>query len=169
MNKRIDEALAGSNTIKSYTDQGSKGDPNYEAGGIGVNINRERFNDWGYPGSAEWRIKRQEEIATADAKVKANADAKVKDVAANAAEAAKTDEQTQKDREMVDKRSIKTVKVDATGKVAVNIGGGAGDATLGSKGLFKDTTPERKTQMVDANVGPKTGEAPEHHVAAGGS
>lgn len=45
--KQIDEALAGSNQIDGYTDQGSAGDPNYEAGGTGVNINRERFNHWG--------------------------------------------------------------------------------------------------------------------------
>ena len=36
-----------SNTVKGHTDQGSLRDPNYQAGGIGVNINRERFNDWG--------------------------------------------------------------------------------------------------------------------------
>ena len=45
--RNIDEALAGSNLIKGHTDQGSAGDPNYVAGGTGVNINRERFNDWG--------------------------------------------------------------------------------------------------------------------------
>lgn len=45
--RQIDEALAGSNFIKGHTDQGSAGDPNYMAGGVGVNINRERFNDWG--------------------------------------------------------------------------------------------------------------------------
>jgi hypothetical protein len=58
------------------------------------------------------------------------------------------------DRAMVDKRSIKTVKVDAQGKVAVNIGGGGNDATLGSTGLFKSTTPERQAQMEPAKVGP---------------
>lgn len=45
--RQIDEALAGSNYIQGHTDQGSAGDPNYFAGGTGVNINRERFNDWG--------------------------------------------------------------------------------------------------------------------------
>ncbi|UQR64300.1 phage tail tape measure protein [Bradyrhizobium sp. C-145] len=45
--RQIDEALAGSNYIRGHTDQGSAGDPNYIAGGTGVNINRERFNDWG--------------------------------------------------------------------------------------------------------------------------
>jgi hypothetical protein len=59
------------------------------------------------------------------------------------------------DRSMVDKRSVKTVKVDATGSVKVNIGGAGGDATLGSQGLFKPTTPERSTQMEAAASGPK--------------
>jgi len=64
-------------------------------------------------------------------------------------------ESTRADRRMVDSRSIKTVKVDATGKVAVNIGSTSGDATLGSnRGLFKDTTPERQVQMVPARRGP---------------
>lgn len=46
-NANIDEALGGSNYIKGHTDQGSKHDPNYDAGGIGVNWNGERFNHWG--------------------------------------------------------------------------------------------------------------------------
>ena len=62
MNRRTDAALAGSNTIEGYTDQGSKGDPNYEAGGIGININKERFNDWGYPGSRQWRERQQAQV-----------------------------------------------------------------------------------------------------------
>jgi hypothetical protein len=60
------------------------------------------------------------------------------------------------DRAIVDQKSVKTVKVDATGKVAVNIGKtGEGDATLGSSKLFKPTAPERSTQMVPAETGPK--------------
>lgn len=59
MNSYIDDALNGSNTIQGHTDQGSKGDPNYEKGGVGVNINGERFNDWGYAGSRQWREKNQ--------------------------------------------------------------------------------------------------------------
>lgn len=43
---KIDEAYK-SNVTKGHTDQGSAGDPNYIAGGSGVNINGERFNDWG--------------------------------------------------------------------------------------------------------------------------
>lgn len=59
MNKYIDRALGGSNVIEGHTDQGSRGDPNYDAGGIGKNINGERFNDWGYPGSADFRRRLQ--------------------------------------------------------------------------------------------------------------
>jgi hypothetical protein len=55
MNRYIDRALACSNLVQGYTDQGSRGDPNYYAGGTGVNINGERFNNWGYPGSAAFR------------------------------------------------------------------------------------------------------------------
>jgi hypothetical protein len=79
---------------------------------------------------------------------------------AEAAEAAGGDQQqAEADRSVVDKKSVKTVKVDATGKVAVNIGGEAGDATLGSSGLFKKTPEDRSTQMAKAESGPKT-EAP---------
>ena len=55
----ITSALGGADTIAGHTDQGSKGDPNYDKGGVGVNINGERFNDWGYGGSREWREKNQ--------------------------------------------------------------------------------------------------------------
>jgi hypothetical protein len=56
---RIDRALQGSNVVQGYTDQGSAGDPNYSRGGVGVNINRERFNNWGWPGSAAFRERLQ--------------------------------------------------------------------------------------------------------------
>ena len=66
MNAGIDEALRGSNYIQGNTDQGMRGDPNYEAGGIGVNVGGNRFNDWGVRGSKEWRLRRQAEVAAAD-------------------------------------------------------------------------------------------------------
>ena len=65
----------------------------------------------------------------------------------------------------MDTKSIKTVKVDATGKVAVNIGGGE-DHTLGSQGLFKSTSPSRMTQMQPAAIGP---EQPKKEAAGAGS
>jgi hypothetical protein len=65
--KQIDEALAGSNIIQGYTDQGSAGDPNYITGGVGINIANERFNDWGgYKGvetSRAWREAQQAQVA----------------------------------------------------------------------------------------------------------
>lgn len=66
MNKLTDKALGGSDTIRGHTDQGSAGDPNYSAGGTGVNINGERFNDWGYPGARAWREKAQREKRESD-------------------------------------------------------------------------------------------------------
>jgi hypothetical protein len=56
---QINQAYS-SNFVKGHTDQGSSGDPNYEQGGTGVNINRERFNDWGggpgsHAGARAWR------------------------------------------------------------------------------------------------------------------
>lgn len=62
INARTNEALEGSNRIRGYTDQGSKGDPNYEEGGVGININRERFNDWGVRGSKAYRLHQQAEV-----------------------------------------------------------------------------------------------------------
>jgi hypothetical protein len=59
LDSHIDSALNGADTIKGHTDQGSRGDPNYITGGTGVNINGERFNDWGYGGSRAWREKNQ--------------------------------------------------------------------------------------------------------------
>jgi hypothetical protein len=66
---------------------------------------------------------------------------------------------------MVDKRSVKTVKVDATGSVKVNVASAGSDATLGSERLFKPTTPERQTQMVAAASGPSAGSVKDAGVA----
>lgn len=55
MDYLIKQALDGSNTIRGHTDQGSAGDPNYERGGVGVNINKERFNHWAYRGAKEYQ------------------------------------------------------------------------------------------------------------------
>jgi hypothetical protein len=73
---------------------------------------------------------------------------------------AQGEDQTIADRGMIDKRSVKTVKVDAAGSVKVNIAGGEGDATLGSKGLFKPTESDRPTQMAVAKTGPPEATAP---------
>jgi hypothetical protein len=60
--RQIDEALAGSNRTLGHTDQGSRGDPNYYKGGVGVNINGERFNDWGVAGSRAYRENQQRHV-----------------------------------------------------------------------------------------------------------
>jgi hypothetical protein len=64
--RQIDEAAAGSNLTLGATDQGSAGDPNYYKGGTGVNINRERFNDWGgfkgVENSRRWREAQQTQV-----------------------------------------------------------------------------------------------------------
>jgi hypothetical protein len=65
---RIDQATAGSNVVHGYTDQGSAGDPNFASGGTGVNINRERFNNWGYPGSEAFHERHQRGYAAANAR-----------------------------------------------------------------------------------------------------
>ena len=53
-------------TLECYRDQGSAGDPNYSKGGVGVNINRERFNDWGgfkgVENSRRWRQQQQAQV-----------------------------------------------------------------------------------------------------------
>ena len=60
--RQIDAGLAGSNETQGYTDQGSRGDPNYERDGIGINQNGERFNDWGVPGSRAYRENQQAHV-----------------------------------------------------------------------------------------------------------
>jgi hypothetical protein len=58
------------------------------------------------------------------------------------------------DRRTIDAKRVKTHKVEASGKLDVNISPGQ-DYTLGSKGkLFKPTEPERQSQMVPAQSGP---------------
>jgi hypothetical protein len=62
----VDQALAGSNVIQMHTDQGGPGDKNYIRGGRGVEIGHERYNDWGYPGSREFRERMQQKYEDAD-------------------------------------------------------------------------------------------------------
>lgn len=82
-------ALGGSNVTKGYTDQGSAGDPNYDAGGVGVNINRERFNDYNGPGghAASQRYREHQQAEAAKAYAAANAEKAVGGVVNNAEKA----------------------------------------------------------------------------------
>ena len=68
MNSYIDQAQT-SNLIKGHTDQGSAGDPNFANGGQGINLNKERFNDWMYKGrnnATAFREKMQADYAAAE-------------------------------------------------------------------------------------------------------
>jgi hypothetical protein len=60
-----DAALGGSNLILGATDQGSRGDPNYEGGGTGINIHGERFNVWGGAPGGHAAAKRAQEAQQA--------------------------------------------------------------------------------------------------------
>jgi uncharacterized protein (TIGR02594 family) len=133
MNALTDQALGGSDTIKSYTDQGSKGDPNYEAGGVGVNINKERFNDWGYPGSAGWRQRRESEIAAAD----------------RAALSKPLDRSALNDNN----------KIHSTGQLDVNVAAPPGTKVkYHGQNLLKNTSMQRQTQMEPTSRGPSSGD-----------
>jgi len=59
LNTAIEAAMAGSDTITGFTDQGMAGDPNY-AHQPSIDIGGNRFNDWGggpgsHAGAAAWR------------------------------------------------------------------------------------------------------------------
>jgi hypothetical protein len=151
MNARIDQALGGSNTIQSNTDQGSAGDPNYVAGGVGVNINRERFNDWGYRGSREWRLQRQRDIAAA--RDRQNSGASNTSVGKG-------------DRDLFDSdmgNEITMHSVEGSGKVTVDVGGTKQPAGKNRARLFSKIETPRARQMEPAESGP-----PVKHESGGG-
>jgi hypothetical protein len=122
--RQIDEAVAGSNLIKGATDQGSAGDPNYIRGGVGTNINRERFNDWGgFRGveySRQWREAQQ-------AKVRASASTDRIDYGLN----------------------YPSIMQNPTGTVHVNVNsnGTAAKTSASADGIFGETTIRNSKQM----------------------
>jgi hypothetical protein len=137
MNRRIDQALSGSDVIQGYTDQGSAGDPNYVRGGVGININRERFNDWGYPGSREFRQELQSGYAEAQRRGALNPD------------------RTALDRGAIDK----SMSVNATGKLSVDVNAPPGTKVEASgTGPFKNTELQRSAQMPYTQSGPSVSE-----------
>jgi hypothetical protein len=142
MNRQIDAALGGSNTIASHTDQGSKGDPNYYAGGVGVNINGERFNDWGYAGSRAWRERRQREIAAANAATTTKtAAAKTNNVVP--IRPGPTVERAALERDQLTKDKSKT---DVDGKLKATVVAPSGTKVeVEGSGAFKKTETERSS------------------------
>jgi hypothetical protein len=132
-NAQINEALSGSDIIKMHTDQGSRGDPNYERGGVGVNVNRERFNDWGgFKGVENSRRWREEQEA-------------------------RVNRSTEEARRSIDKKQSTVGKVEGSGKISVDVNAPKG-TTVGAEGggIFKDVEINRQTQMEPARVGPET-------------
>ena len=78
---QIDAGLAGGNTVRGATDQGSRGDPNFEAGGQAVpDVNRERFGYWGgfhgVAASRRWAEAQQQQVNRSALEAQAAAAAK---------------------------------------------------------------------------------------------
>lgn len=129
--KRMDALMSGidaasdSNLLKGATDQGSPTDKNAQHRGGRIIRFEEIYNDFGgAPGGHA------------------------------AAQRYREEQQSRVNRATVDSKSVRTVKVDAGGKVSVDIGNtGSGDATLGSNRLFKPQATEHKSQMVAADAG----------------
>ena len=141
MNALTNQALGGSDTIKSFTDQGSKGDPNYEAGGVGVNINRERFNDWGYPGSGAWRQQREAELAAADRGAL-----------------------NPPDRAALSKPQ----EINSTGNLSVDVKAPAGTkVAYHGQNLLKNTSMQRQTQMMPTSSGPTVADSAQSYMRGG--
>jgi len=139
LNRLIDAALEGSNRIDMYQDQGSAGDPNYIAGGTGVNLNHERFNIWGgYKGHEFWAKWRQEQLRRI-------AEGGPTHPADHAAELRASGIR----RSMVDR--MMTHRVEGSGSIDVNVNAPKGTGVRArSGGLFKHVAISRQTQMEPA-------------------
>lgn len=130
--KSIDAVLGGRDVIGGLTDQGSRGDPNYNKSVYIDPKSGEGYGDLFGPKGRAYREERQRKIKAAD-------------------DAAKLSD----DRKDVDRGTVKTVNVNSAGTVQVDVGTTKNDATLGGDGLFRQTGTERKTQMTPASTGPK--------------
>jgi hypothetical protein len=141
---QIDAALAGSNQTQGYTDQGSKGDPNYETGGVGVNINKERFNDWGVPGSKAYRLHQQAMVAGEG----------LKQHGANIREFVARGRRSQTDGQLL-KQGMKAVDAGGTSHTLdINLGNfprGTQTKYAGDPGLFKSVKLNRGRPMANAS------------------
>jgi uncharacterized protein (TIGR02594 family) len=127
--KRVMDAVdraAGSNVVEGYTDQGSAGDPNYSAGGTGVNRRGERYNLYGgapggHAAAARYREYQQRQVAEA--------------------------------RKQIDR--TQAAKVEGTGKISVDVNAPRGTKVEAEGGgLFKNVEINRQVQMDPASRGP---------------
>jgi hypothetical protein len=126
--KMIDTGLAGSNQIRGYTDQGSYGDPNYFAGGTGININRERFNDWGAYGherARQFRLDQQSHV--------------------NAA------------RQSVDNATSPTTKIEGRARLSVDLSGLVPKTGFATSGDLFEFDPNRDLNLNGGNASPPVG------------
>lgn len=170
--RQIDEGLAGSNLIKGATDQGSAGDPNYIKGGVGTNINRERFNDWGgFRGveySRRWREAQQLQVARSPQTV-AEAphdggfrfgDDQIRNQYPRQAAPLPGYLDSGRARLQLDQAMVAEHRVTGDGKISVSVNAPKG-TNVGAEGggLFKKVEISRQTQMSEAPRGPKGGYA----------
>jgi hypothetical protein len=154
---QIDAGLAGSNLVKGATDQGSRGDPNFEAGGQAVpDVRGERFGDWGgfkgVAASRRWRLEQQAQVAKSAADV--------------AAQPPRTPGWPQRGnlteeallahaRRSLDADQNAATKVEGSGKIRVDVNAPKGTSVAAeSSGLFKTIETYRQTQMEPAERGP---------------
>lgn len=63
-NSAMDSVLQGSNNLRGYTDQGSRGDPNWHKGTY-IDSNKESYGDWTGPRATTWRQQQQQQAAQA--------------------------------------------------------------------------------------------------------
>ena len=152
--KQIDEGLAGSNTVRGATDQGSKGDPNFEAGGQAVkDVNGERFGYWGgYKGvaaSRRWAQQQQEQVSKS-ATVAAQPSTPGWPQRGNLTE----ESLLAHARRQMDAENG-TTKVEGSGTIRVHVNAPKGTSVASeSSGLFNTIETYRQTQMQPAERGP---------------
>jgi hypothetical protein len=168
--RQIDLGLAGGNLVRGATDQGSRGDPNFEAGGQAVpDVNRERFGYWGgfkgVPYSRRWAQEQQAQVARSGqtsppiAQTPAEHGFRFGDQGSDpfARRSSLPDymQNSQLDRLQLDQSQAASTKVEGTGKLSVHVNAPKG-TNVGAEGggLFKDVEINRQTQMEPARRGP---------------
>ncbi len=155
--RQIDAGLAGGNLVRGATDQGSRGDPNFEAGGQAVpDVHGERFGDWGgfkgVAASRRWRLEQQAQVAKSAADV--------------AAQPPRTPGWPQRGnlteeallahaRRSLDADQNGATKVEGNAKIRVDVNAPKGtNVGAEASGLFSTIETYRQTQMAAAQRGP---------------